>query len=113
MVNCSKPEYRISKESVEKFFRRHEIDIVGYESPIAIITEQMAENIAKQTDDAIWEAIAKTEVVVDKDELIKAMQYDRGQYEKGYVKGFEDAVEKLPIWARKLLGRRIKEGNHG
>ena len=117
MVNWSKPEYRISKERVEELFPIHDIDILGYESPITMITEQLAKNIAKQTDDGVWKSVAKVGVVVDKDELVKALKYDRGQYEKGYVKGFNDAVAKLPLWSRRLLQRRvkssIKEDNHG
>lgn len=108
MANVSKPEYRISKETVAKFYQAHEIRILGYESPISMITEQLAMNIAKQTDDGVCEAVAKIGIVVDKDELVKALQYDRGQYDKGYVKGFNDAVAKLPLWARILLRRRVK-----
>ena len=37
---------------------------------------------------------------VDKDELIKAMRYDRNQYDKGYFDGYSDGIEegKRQIW---------------
>lgn len=101
-------KYKVSKESVDKLFPINDFAVLGYESPITMITEQIAEDIAKQTDDAIWEAIVKTEIVVDKDELVKAMQYDRDQYAKGYRNGYKAAYEKLPRWAQKILGRRMQ-----
>ena len=68
---------------------KYDIDILGYESPVTLITQDIAKRVAQKQDDMILEAILKTEVVVDKDELIKAMQYDRDQYEKGYRNGYE------------------------
>ena len=37
----------------------------------------------------------KVGVNVNKEELIKALAYDRGQYEKGYKAGVRDFVKKL------------------
>lgn len=80
--------FKISKESVDKLFPKGDIDIFGYESPIQMLTNQFASEISKKADENIWEAVVKTEVVVDKDELVKALQYDRDQYEKGYINGY-------------------------
>lgn len=54
-----------------------------YQSPIEIITKQ----IRTQFEDNVFKAIQDYGIVVDKEELIKALQYDRGQYEKGYAAG--------------------------
>ena len=54
-----------------------------YESPIEIITKQMR----TQFEDNVFKAIQDYGIVVDKEELIKALQYDRGQYEKGFADG--------------------------
>jgi hypothetical protein len=37
---------------------------------------------------------------VNKEELIKAMRYDRNQYDKGYFDGYSDGIEegKRQIW---------------
>ena len=51
-----------------------------YQSPIEFITIQLN----TQIEDGIYKAVQKYGVKVDKDELIKALQYDRGQYQKGY-----------------------------
>ena len=79
-------KYEINKESIDKLFPK--TDIMGYESPIHLITDQIATQISRRVDENIWEAVVKTEVVVDKDELIKALRYDRDQYDKGYVNGY-------------------------
>lgn len=54
-----------------------------YESPIEIIQKDI---VMKQEND-IYQAILEQGIVVDKEELIRALQYDRGQYEKGYRDG--------------------------
>lgn len=62
-----------------------------YESPISI-TERIAHEIENEKDNQIFKAIAQIVVDVDKDEIIKALKYDRGQYEKGYRDGLKAAV---------------------
>lgn len=52
-----------------------------YKSPIDIIYGQME---TKMEGD-ILRAVQKYGINVDKDELLRALQYDRGQYEKGYA----------------------------
>ena len=51
-----------------------------YKSPIDLIVGQM--NI--QFEGEVCKAVQNVGVDVDKDELLKALQYDRGQYQKGY-----------------------------
>jgi len=65
---------------------------VTYESPIAMIAEKMATEIAEKFDGEVLTAIRKYHVDVNKDELVKALAYDRGQYEKGYADGFADGL---------------------
>lgn len=47
-------------------------------------------------------------VDIDRDELIKALNYDRQQYEKGYEDGKRDAV-KQGRWERDDWGDYVKE----
>ena len=54
-----------------------------YKSPVEIITKQMN----TQVEEHIFNAIQEVAVNVDKEELIKALQYDRNQYEQGYMDG--------------------------
>lgn len=54
-----------------------------YQSPIEVIYKEMR----TEFENNVYKAIQDYGVCVDKDELIKALQYDRGQYEKGYADG--------------------------
>ena len=62
-----------------------------YKSPIEIITG----NIQTQIDDEIYRAVQNVGINVDKEELLKALEYDRGQYEKGYNDAIDDFAEEL------------------
>ena len=63
-----------------------------YESPIQRIVSdiqtQMQEDEEKQLMATIMQKVGYE---VDRDELIKALQYDREQYDKGYADGKRDA----------------------
>ena len=54
---------------------------MSYQSPIDLIMGQM--NISYENE--ICKAVQSVGVNVDKNELLKALQYDRGQYQKGYA----------------------------
>lgn len=56
---------------------------MSYESPINIIYGQMQ----LQMENEVCSAVQKVGINVNKDELIKALAYDRCQYEKGYADG--------------------------
>lgn len=78
---------------------------MSYESPIKTSTETIFENDMQNITDSIIEQTKKrfeneilkhitlqTGIKIDRDELIKALEYDRNQYEKGYADGQKDAV---------------------
>lgn len=52
-----------------------------YESPITLINGETQLSL----EDGVYKAVRQVGIEVDKDELIKALKYDRGQYEKGYA----------------------------
>lgn len=54
---------------------------MSYQSPINVIMNQM--NIYYENE--IYKAVQNAGINIDKDELQKALQYDRGQYQKGYA----------------------------
>jgi flagellar biosynthesis/type III secretory pathway protein FliH len=68
-----------------------------WESPVNIfeIHEPIIEEINKQTEETIFKAIHRVGVDVNKEELIKAMQYDRNQYQKGYKDGYAKAIDEF------------------
>ena len=67
-----------------------------YESPIKIIEstiDSIYKDIVKKKDDAIFAEIKSSfGVDLDKEELLRALQYDRDQYNKGYADGKRDSV---------------------
>ena len=76
-----------------------------YESPIKIIEstiDSFSKAIIKQKDDAIFAEIQSSfGVDLDRKELIRALQYDRNQYEKGYADGKADTMtEWIPVTER-------------
>ena len=68
---------------------------IGYESPITRIMSDIQTQIIKDGENQIFQAVQNCEIKVDKEELIKALQYDRGQYEKGYKKGAITELENI------------------
>ena len=64
-----------------------------YESPIRLTIETIATELASKVDETIGRAIYKVLPQVDKDELIKALAYDRNQYDKGYEDGYEAGLQ--------------------
>ena len=87
-VNFGKtPEYAFGKMP--------ELDPIGYKSPIDIIYGEMQTKV----ENGVLEAIQKCRINVDKDELIKALRYDRAQYDRGfadgYLKGVKEFAERL------------------
>lgn len=66
-----------------------------YESPIELITTNMMTEIVKNQETEIMRAVQGVGVNIDKDELLKALSYDRQQYQKGYADGVKDVIEKL------------------
>ena len=77
-----------------------------YESPIDIsysdmilkTMNEMSKKWNQESDNHVMACVNQF-VKVDKDELIRALQYDRGQYEKGYEDGKRDAV-RHGYWIR-------------
>ena len=60
---------------------------MSYESPIAIFEETVSSQYNKALEEAVWKEVIRIGVTVDKDELIRALQYDRDQYDRGYNDG--------------------------
>lgn len=55
----------------------------GYESVIRLYYQDLESKIENE----ILTAVKNVGVVVDKDELLRALKYDRNQYEEGFRKG--------------------------
>lgn len=66
-----------------------------YKCPIELITTDIMAQITKNQEEQVLRAVQGVGVNVDKDELLKALIYDRQQYQKGYQDGRKEAVANL------------------
>ncbi len=92
-----------------------EIPHKGYESPITLFQmdnyiNDLQKEINAQEEKYIMQSIVSMGIDVDKNELIKALQYDREQYEKGYKDGKEELQAKIDKAIEEL--RKEIEENH-
>lgn len=62
---------------------------MSYESPIKTFIGQMQ----MRFENGVYEAVQDLGITVDKEELTKALQYDRHQYQKGYDDGYADGFD--------------------
>ena len=63
----------------------------GYKSPIDVVYA----DVKLQFDDNVMKAIQKVGIEVDKEELLKALNYDRMQYWNGFSNGAMAALSKI------------------
>ena len=68
---------------------RYEPIVSGYNSPINTFIQEITDELNKATDEFVLKEVVKVGITVDKEELIKALHYDRDQYIAGYKAGFE------------------------
>lgn len=70
-----------------------------YESPLHLLIESYVKDIQekqnKEIEEYTYNYIQTIGIDIDKDELIKALNYDRNQYEKGYREGYQQALRRV------------------
>lgn len=65
-----------------------------YKSPVEIIFGE----ITTAYEDNVFKLVQNVIPDIDKDELIKALQYDRQQYKNGYIDGATEFADRLKKW---------------
>lgn len=77
-----------------------------YESPIDVLYS----DVVTKLEDGVLKAVQDVGVVVDKHELLKALQYDRDSYNRGFNDGVRHANEG---WISRLneLGIEAERGS--
>lgn len=93
--------YEIPKVSIKEAFKDDfERFNEMYKNPIEVIYSQVRTQLVEEEERQILKAVHDVGVEVDRDELIKALEYDRDQYEKGFEDGknsvWVDVKERLP-----------------
>lgn len=74
---------------------REQIIKMSYESPIKIAIGEFQMEQKKRIEGDVFLAIQEYGITVDKEELIKALQYDRDQYRKGYEDGVQAKADTV------------------
>ena len=74
-----------------------------YKSPIQLVTDGINYAMEAKIDDTIYQAIIRCGVDVNKDELIKALKYDRQQYNNGYSDGYARGKAENEELKRELI----------
>lgn len=91
---------KLNKESLEKHFPKVEIprmhydydfSLLDYKPPILLKVEQAVKAFNLQVENEVYKVVRNYEINVDKDELLKALRYDRNQYDLGYRAGYSKA----------------------
>lgn len=68
---------------------------MAYESPISLMISKM--NTTVEND--VLKAISSIGISVNKEELLKALRYDRNQYDKGYSDRKSEMIRSMPVEA--------------
>lgn len=79
-----------------------------YENPINLIVDDIQNRIIEERENQIMcEIQQQMHVDINKDELIRALQYDRHQYEQGYYDGAHVVLtdENLSDWMADYIKR--------
>ena len=66
------------------------------------IATQIVKNVNAKFEGELLTVAQEVGFYIDREELLKALMYDRGQYEKGYADGKADAV-KHGEWYQKRI----------
>ena len=66
-----------------------------YKSPIDLLITEVTNQFVNEQDEVIFKSVLNYVPNVDRSELLRALQYDRNQYEKGYADGKADAMAEL------------------
>ena len=69
-----------------------------YQSPFKLYTtytEEVARAAAEALDNEVFKAAYSVGVTVDKEELLRALHYDRDQYDEGFADGKRAAMDEL------------------
>ena len=74
-----------------------------YESPITQILGEMQ----TQYENDCMKVVQQCGFDVNKEELIKALSYDRNQYSKGYEDGYNKAIDDLVLQCKKVHARGL------
>lgn len=66
-----------------------------YECPISVKITNTATSMGEAVNEEIYKVVLNCDIAVDKEELEKALIYDRRQYYHGYDDAIKDAIDLI------------------
>lgn len=85
----------------QSFTSREMLDMEnGYKS----IAEIICKDLEARFEDDIFKVVQKYDINVNKEELIKALTYDREQYDAGYKDGYKCAFKEIMYIVDEYIG---------
>ena len=66
-----------------------------YKSPIELLVTNVTQSIESETEEMVFKAVQKCFPNVDRNEMFRALKYDRDQYEMGYADGKNEALSLI------------------
>ena len=91
MAEFKMPKYVCKDKPISLDECYNQLADMSYKSPINIIYQ----GFQTKLEGDIYEAIHSYGIDVDKDELVKALKYDRDQYKKGFADGCNDRTGRI------------------
>lgn len=76
-----------------------------YKSPI----EYVKSKISREIEEEVMKAVQNVGIQVDKDELFKALNYDRDQYKRGYEEGMEVGFNQGVNYTLRLVEKAVRQ----
>ena len=67
----------------------------NYKSPINMWITKAQEDFERKVDEQVYKEVINVGISVDKKELLKALEYDRNQYEKGFKDGVQSIIKDI------------------
>ena len=77
-----------------------------------MIYGELQTQMAQEEENAVMKAVRQIGVNVDKGELIKALQYDRNQYAKGYEDGKNEVLDKIRAEIEHVIDNTYDSTDH-
>lgn len=81
----------------------------NYNDLISVTIEDVKHALYNNLEEQIYTAVTNVGIRVDKEQLIKALVYDRQQYEQGYHDGYKKAITDMRQVMYDSLGKLTDE----
>lgn len=94
----------------EEAIRKMTIEPIGYESPVQVFSNYVEDLVTQKENYIAMQVSEQMHVQVDREELVKALAYERDQYNEGYRNGFLEGYKKGIEQGKDIVIEELKRG---